>query len=280
MVKKSRNLDKEKISRFFESYYRDKNQGKIVVITGASFSGKSGFLGSLAGIVPVDKAGQKAFDPEKTTIGYMPQYAPFYRDSSLKKEISYIAGISENVDDEFCQAALKSFRLQEYHTAPFKKLSDSVLQKAAIVQAFLGRPRQIFLDEPLHRLDQNGISEFTAFLREYKQNYLKDATVTIASDNLAALWDIADEIYFVDDKSIGERLGIAAIKKKILVYSISEGQWREFSGKYPDVKFRNSAKGDIRIILCPEEAEKMENVLLTRQESLMPEDAFRYYCNR
>jgi ABC-type multidrug transport system ATPase subunit len=279
MLKNIKKNHESDFKKFFNLYTPNKNPGKIWAIIGPPSSGKSRILGVLADLVLPDKI-DSGIKPKKTLTGYMPQKPPFYCGSSLKKEAQYITGCRHSEDNEFLQVLLKIFHMEDVFDAPFKKLNDNMLQKAGILQAFLNKPETILLDEPLNRLDQEGMDEFIRLLKIYKKQFLKNNAITIASDKLMYLWDVVDEIIFITNKGVGERLTPRDIKKNLSVYVISENQCEELVNKNPDTIYRKTGNETVRLLLKADDVKEVNDIFLKEKDVLCPEDVYHFYCGK
>jgi len=78
-------------------------------------------------------------------------------------------------------------------------LSKGMRQKIELIQAFLGNPKLVVLDEPTASLDPPSIFELRDFLLKRKEEGI---TVLFSSHNLTEVEKVCDRVLFINEGSI------------------------------------------------------------------------------
>lgn len=134
----------------------------ITALTGASGSGKSTIIKSLAGLLkPVSgyirKDNEIWFDserklflaPQKRFVGYMPQGNVIFPHMSVLHNITY----SKRGDEALLERILTRLQLTRYIKTKAGRLSGGEQQRVALGRALYAKPVVLLLDEPLSALD-------------------------------------------------------------------------------------------------------------------------------
>jgi ABC-type multidrug transport system ATPase subunit len=127
--------------------------GEVVAITGGNGSGKSTLLRLLAGVAR-PTSGTVSGRPRE--VGYVPEYFP---DDDSMSALSYLThmgrlrGLTTKDSAGRAGRLLDRFALSGGRNTPLRRLSNGNLQKVAIAQAVVVRPRLFVLDEAWAGLD-------------------------------------------------------------------------------------------------------------------------------
>ncbi|HXG68119.1 MAG TPA: molybdenum ABC transporter ATP-binding protein [Blastocatellia bacterium] len=140
----------------------------VTILFGASGSGKTMTLKSIAGIVRPDAgriqvAGQTLFDAatgvdlpiRKRGVGYLFQNLALFPHLSVRENVEFgMAGLSRAERRRRSAAMMEAFRIG--HTAERKPrdISGGEAQRAALARALSCQPRILLLDEPLSAIDE------------------------------------------------------------------------------------------------------------------------------
>lgn len=209
---------------------------EIKVILGASGSGKTSILNSIAGIIKPDsgaiiKDGKDITDLEieKRNIGFVFQDLGLFYSMNVAENIAYGLRIrSKNVDEINKKVHEVSETLSvenQLHKFP-SQLSGGEKQLVALARTLITEPDLILMDEPLSSLD--------SFLRNSMRWYIKDiqrrfgVSIIYVTHDLADAEILGDSIAILHDGSIlddGEKDRILNRPKtediaKILGYNI------------------------------------------------------------
>ena len=178
-------------------------------LLGANGAGKTtlinifvGILGSDGGTVLID--GQDARTLGKdflSKIGYMPQYPIFYRDFTVMDFLLYMCALKGIPDKQGKKRAWELLDIVNLSDAKDKKigaLSGGMRQRVGIVQAMLGDPEILILDEPTAGLDPSERIRFRNLISKFAQG----RTVLLATHIVSDVECIAKEIMILKEGSL------------------------------------------------------------------------------
>jgi len=165
--------------------------GETFGIIGPNGAGKTTLLGCLLGLLRPDN-GEIALDgrpPDdlavKRQTGYLPERLVLDRWMSGLDFLAYhhaLAELDAAQRGADCDAALARVGLDPAAgRQAIRRYSRGMLQLLGLAQALLGRPRFVFLDEPISGVDQAGVMLFRRLLLELKAT---GATVVVNSHQL------------------------------------------------------------------------------------------------
>ncbi|MBP9906491.1 MAG: ATP-binding cassette domain-containing protein [Rhodoferax sp.] len=168
-------------------------QGGVLLLSGASGSGKSTWLALVAGLVPATKgelmvAGQNLRDLERLTsdawraktIGFLPQRLHLSAALSVQKNLAFAqwaAGVPE--DPARIARVLTALGVAELGRRLPAQLSGGQAQRVALARAVLLQPQVILADEPTASLDDAAAADAVAVLVHTARAHT--ATLVIAS---------------------------------------------------------------------------------------------------
>ena len=178
-------------------------------LLGANGAGKTtlinifvGILGSDGGTVLID--GQDAGTLGKdflSKIGYMPQYPIFYRDFTVMDFLLYMCALKGIPDKQGKKRVLELLGIVNLSDAKEKKigaLSGGMRQRVGIVQAMLGDPEILILDEPTAGLDPSERIRFRNLISKFAQG----RTILLATHIVSDVECIAKEIMILKEGSL------------------------------------------------------------------------------
>lgn len=189
-----------------EEIYFERN--KCYGILGANGSGKSTFLGILAGIKK-----QEEGVIEKSTscsVGYLPQ-SPYIFDMTVEKNISLALKREKGIwtkngrkkQEETIKKILEKVGLAELAKENAALLSGGEAQRMAFGRVIAKRQDVILLDEPTSATDIVGIDKIEQALMEYQA--LHQSTIIFTTHMPMQAMRLADEIIFLNDGKIIEK---------------------------------------------------------------------------
>ncbi|MEK3884721.1 ABC transporter ATP-binding protein [Paenibacillus sp. PL2-23] len=162
---------------------------QCLAIVGHNGSGKSTLLKLIAGLVKAS-SGQIILKPY-TKIGYAPEHFPKLRFSA--EEYLYAMGRIQHMPKPILNNRIKEllgrFSLQE--TYPITNFSKGMAQKVNLMQAVLGKPNVLILDEPLSGLDAASQEELARMLQTFKNEGI---TIIMTCHESNLLDQLADRI--------------------------------------------------------------------------------------
>ena len=81
-----------------------------------------------------------------------------------------------------------------------KKIRFGELQRVLLALALEPIPDILLLDEPVSGIDQNGLKLFYSIVSNLRENY--DLSIILVSHDLNVVYDYADRIAFLNNKTI------------------------------------------------------------------------------
>jgi len=178
--------------------------GETVGIIGPNGAGKTTLLGCLLGFLRPDSGtlsieGRAVDDLEiRAATGYLPERLVLDRWMSGMAFMHYhhaLAGLPAGTRHRDCQALLDRVGLdREAAGRRVGRYSRGMLQRLALAQALLGRPRFLYLDEPISGVDPAGIVTFREILSELSST---GATTIINSHQLSEVERVCHRVVFV-----------------------------------------------------------------------------------
>lgn len=203
-------VDITKKFKDFNFHIDFKAKSSRIGILGASGSGKSLALKSIAGIAKPDFGkisinGNLIFDsekkidikPQKRKVGYLFQNYALFPNMNVAQNILCGAKIPRSEKNKFLEKLIKQFRLEGYENHFPHELSGGQQQRVALARIFACSPDVILLDEPFSALD--------AFLKEQVQlelfDYLKNfsGSVILVSHDRDEIYRFSDELLVIEN---------------------------------------------------------------------------------
>ena len=181
-------------------------KGKIYGLVGPNGSGKSTLLKTILGLISFK--GQiflngynvrKNYRETRELISGIVDYVSFYDFLSAEENLRYFA-LCYDVPLEKVPLVLKTVSLNTDKKL-VKHFSLGMKQRLGIAISLLKDPEILVLDEPINGLDPKGIKE----LRELLYS-LKDKTIIVSSHIIPEIEKIADEILFLNNHKIEQRI--------------------------------------------------------------------------
>lgn len=165
----------------FQDLHATAVEGEVLVVTGANGSGKSTFLGILAGLVRPsrgravwrDGEHEVGVDFRRHSLGWVAPDLTLYPELSALENLRFFArvrGIAVN-PAEF-GALLERVGLGKRHHDPVQTYSSGMRQRLKYACALMGAPRALLLDEPTANLDVDGVVMVDAVIQEQKRRGL------------------------------------------------------------------------------------------------------------
>ena len=178
-------------------------------LLGANGAGKTtlinifvGILGSDGGTILIDGQDAKTLGKDfLSKIGYMPQYPIFYRDFTVMDFLLYMCALKGIPAGKGKKRALELLDIVNLSEAKNKKigaLSGGMRQRVGIVQAMLGDPEILILDEPTAGLDPSERIRFRNLISKFAQG----RTILLATHIVSDVECIAKEIIILKEGSL------------------------------------------------------------------------------
>ena len=161
-----------------------------------------GILGSDSGEIKIDDQDAKTLGKDfLSMIGYMPQYPIFYRDFMVMDFLLYMCALKGISAERGKKRALELLGMVNLLDAKDKKigaLSGGMRQRVGIVQAMLGDPKILILDEPTAGLDPSERIRF----RNLISQFARGRTILLATHIVSDVECIAKEILILKEGAL------------------------------------------------------------------------------
>lgn len=145
------------------------SRGECVAVTGSNGAGKSTLLHLIADLA-VPTRGKRIVSVSSLRIGYVPEKFPGLRFSPEEYLVhaARIQGMSKQEALRNIEGVLSLFQMHEHAKRRMNQFSKGMLQKVNLMQAMLGSPDLLMLDEPLSGLDEPSQHDMVRVLSEIK----------------------------------------------------------------------------------------------------------------
>ncbi len=272
-------------------------EGQILGIIGASGSGKTSLLRSVAGLV-MPNDGYITFNNKslinipvaKRPISYLQQSFPLYERLTVMENILVSYKKVQKKDVMKAKNLLKEFFIEEeqWNKVPLN-LSGGERQRIALIKAMMKPADILLLDEPFSNLDKNLKNKASAILIDHiKENnkiclYVThdENEVIINSDKLIVLEDgkliqegtpdeLVSQPYNSNIASLGNPLGLQSIEVSMLhdnpnlhyQSNVKKLAWHPHKSKLMDYSDKETATSDIMLPMQIEHIKKSANRVL------------------
>ncbi|MDR2933428.1 MAG: ABC transporter ATP-binding protein [Oscillospiraceae bacterium] len=180
--------------------------GSVYGLLGANGAGKTTLINILVGILKKD-GGEVLVDGKRADtlgreflakIGYMPQYPLFYKDFTVREFLAYMSalkGISAAKGKGRASELLEIVNLADAADKRIGALSGGMRQRVGIVQAMLGDPEILILDEPTAGLDPHERIRFRNLITQFSEGRI----VLLATHIVPDVECIAREVIIVKE---------------------------------------------------------------------------------
>lgn len=185
----------------------DLNNGEIVGLIGRNGAGKTTFLRSLMGLLPV-KSGQMSFDGEELTalpaqkraylgIGYMPEDRKLVPSLTAEENIMtpvWSMGVSDW--EERLNWIYKIMpEAEQFRGRPSNSLSGGQQKLVALARALMVGKKILLLDEPSEGIAPALAQRMGAILRDLKA---EGVSILVAESNVHHVADLIDRMFVIE----------------------------------------------------------------------------------
>lgn len=171
----------------------------------------------------------------RTKLGYLPQDFGYYRDSSPRQYLRYLAalkGIDRKTAEKKSGELLNLVGLADVKDKKMKKFSGGMVQRVGIAQAMLNDPEILILDEPTAGLDPKERVRFRNILTELS----KDRVVILSTHIVSDIESIANRVIFIKDHAVycdTDRDSLRGILKgRVFERALPRGEAAAFEQRY------------------------------------------------
>lgn len=181
-------------------------KGQTVGLLGQNGAGKTTMMNIIAGYLSSDEGevkiqGMDILDHPlevKRLIGYLPEQPPLYEKMNIQEYLLFVGELRRLNPEAAMERSVDCMRwlgLLEQRFTKIQHLSKEYKQKVNFIQALLGDPKLLILDEPMAGLDPNQIIEMQGVIRDLK----KEHTIILSSHILSEIETLCDHIIILDE---------------------------------------------------------------------------------
>ncbi len=190
-------------------------QSSIVCIAGGSGSGKSTLLRQIIGLEEPNTgeifikneqfypAHHKKREIIRRSFGVMFQMGGLLASMTLKENIELLLRTYTNLTDpqieEIVRIKLSSVGLEGFEDFIPSEISGGMKKRASLARAMTIDPEILFFDEPSSGLDPTTAASLDNLIKQL--NKALKTTMVIVTHDLASIFEIADEVYLLDNQS-------------------------------------------------------------------------------
>jgi ABC-2 type transport system ATP-binding protein len=186
-----------------ESINIEINKHEICALVGRNGAGKSTFINSLLGLLPVKQGSitinnvqvTKKNHDWKKAIAYLPEKFQLYPMLTGFENITFFAeAVEKTVDQERIEKALKSVSLWDDREVQVKKYSKGMLQRLGLAITLYQDSSILILDEPTSGIDPMGRKEILEVLKS-----LHDKTILLSSHHLDEIRQVCTHVAYLNN---------------------------------------------------------------------------------
>jgi ABC-2 type transport system ATP-binding protein len=176
---------------------------EICALVGRNGAGKSTFINSLLGLLPVKKGSisingvqvTKKNHDWKKAIAYLPEKFQLYPMLTGLENITFFAeSVGKTVDQGLIESVLTSVSLWEDRTVQVKKYSKGMLQRLGLAITLYQDSSILILDEPTSGIDPMGRKEILEVLKS-----LHDKTILLSSHHLDEIKQVCTHVAYLNN---------------------------------------------------------------------------------
>jgi len=191
-------------------------EGTVFGLLGRNGAGKSTTIKQILGLVE-PTAGTinwqgKAIDPEKLSIGYLPEERGLFVKKSVYEQLMYfgrLEGMSKADINGAIDRWLERMEVPENKNKIVSALSKGNQQKIQLIATLLHDPQLIILDEPFSGLDPVNVQLFVDII---KDEATKGKTIIFSSHQMSIVEELCDKLILLK-QGVAEVSGtVAGIK--------------------------------------------------------------------
>lgn len=193
---------------------------EIIGVLGASGSGKSMLLNSVAGLIKPDRGrilledmtffdeGKKVnLPPRKRRTGYLFQNYAMFPHMTVMENIAFgLEDMDKKEQQRIAEALLVRFHLSELGSRYPSQLSGGQQQRVALARALAVDPKVLLLDEPFSALDQHLKTHMLKDMKEALKHF--DGPTLFVTHNMDEVYHLCDKVLILNQghvETFGEK---------------------------------------------------------------------------
>ena len=160
--------------------------GETIGIIGKNASGKSILFKCITGLMNYEEGKIEILEKNirdrenhLAKIGALIEYPAFIPEYTGYKNLCLFALFNENITKDEIKSLMRQMDLDPDSKKLFKNYSLGMKQKLGIVNAVMGNPPLIILDEPTSNMDTTGINQMYTLIEKIKEN--QNCTILLTS---------------------------------------------------------------------------------------------------
>jgi len=186
-----------------DSIHLDIHANEICALVGRNGAGKSTFINSLLGLLPVKQgeilingmAVNKKNEEWKKAIAYLPEKFMLYPMLTGLENMTFFAeAVTKTADQKRIEQVLRSVSLWDDRNEQVKKYSKGMLQRLGLAITLYQDSSLLILDEPTSGIDPLGRKEILEVLGS-----LQDKTILLSSHHLDEIKQICTHVAYLDN---------------------------------------------------------------------------------
>jgi len=186
-----------------DSIHLDIHANEICALVGRNGAGKSTFINSLLGLLPVKQgeilingmAVNKKNEEWKKAIAYLPEKFMLYPMLTGLENMTFFAeAVIKTADQKRIEQVLRSVSLWDDRNEQVKKYSKGMLQRLGLAITLYQDSSLLILDEPTSGIDPLGRKEILEVLGS-----LQDKTILLSSHHLDEIKQICTHVAYLDN---------------------------------------------------------------------------------
>lgn len=220
---------------------------------------------------------QKMGRDYRKILGYMPQGQSFYREMTVREFLIYMGCLKGISKKSLClqiDNLLKVVGLEEAVNFKMKSLSGGMRQRVLLVQALLGDPKIVLLDEPTAGVDP----EERIKIRSYISSIAKERIVLLATHIVSDIECIANRVLLMK-KGVLVKEGMPAelifsIREKVAEKICGEKEAEQYQKKYGPGMLLQRQEGQVLRLI----GDQLPDDFVRVKNGISMEDVYLYYC--
>ncbi|PFP31019.1 ABC transporter ATP-binding protein [Bacillus sp. AFS073361] len=189
-----------------DSINLDIHRNEICALVGRNGAGKSTFINSLLGLLPVKQgeilingiAVNKKNEEWKRAIAYLPEKFMLYPMLTGLENMTFFAeAVTKTANRERIEQVLRSVSLWDDRHEQVKKYSKGMLQRLGLAITLYQDSSLLILDEPTSGIDPLGRKEILDVLHS-----LQDKTILLSSHHLDEIKQICTHVAYLENRKM------------------------------------------------------------------------------